>query len=64
MCAAHHSGEAGDEFDAVLHLLLSDLHHRAVFLLQRERICAILRHPRMDLHQHRTQGKTKSNNSL
>lgn len=34
----HHSGKAGDELDAVLHLLLSDLHRRAVLLLQRKRI--------------------------
>ena len=46
----HHSGEAGDEFDAVLHLLLGDLHRRAVLLLQRKKVCAVLRHPRMQLH--------------
>lgn len=51
--ATHHGRKAGDEFDAVLHLLLSDLHHRAVLLLQRERIGAFLRHPRMELQQRR-----------
>lgn len=45
----HHSGEAGDERDAVLHLLLGDLHRRAVLLLQRKRVCAVLTHPRMQL---------------
>lgn len=46
----HHSGEAGDEFDAVLHLLLSDLHRCAVLFLQRKVVCTILSHPRMQLY--------------
>lgn len=46
----HHRGEAGDESDAVLHLLLGDLHRRAVLLLQRKEVGAVLRHPRMQLH--------------
>lgn len=48
----HHSGKAGDELDAVLHLLLSDLHRRAVLLLQRKRIWAVLRQPQMELQQY------------
>lgn len=46
----HHGGEAGDELDAVLHLLLGDLHSHAVLFLQRERVCAVLSHPRVQLH--------------
>lgn len=45
----HHSGEAGDERDAVLHLLLGDLQRRAVLLLQRKRVRAVLSHPRVQL---------------
>lgn len=45
----HHGGKAGYEFHAVLHLLLGDLHRRAVLLLQRKRIGAVLRHPGMEL---------------
>lgn len=49
--ATHHSGKTGNEFDAVLHLLLSDLHRCAVLLLQRKRIWTILGHPQMELQQ-------------
>lgn len=45
----HHSRDAADEPDAVLHLLLRDLHCRAVLLLQREWVRAALRHPGMEL---------------
>lgn len=47
--AAHHSGKAGDEFDAVLHLLLCDLNRRAVLLLLGKMIGAVLCHPHMKL---------------
>lgn len=45
----HHSRDAGDELDAVLQLLLRDLHRCAVLLLQREGVRAALRHPGMEL---------------
>lgn len=45
----HHGREAADEFDAVLHLLVRDLHRRAVLLLQGERVRAALRHPGVEL---------------
>ena len=47
--AAHHGGEAGDEADAVLDLLLRHLHHRAVLLLQRQGVGAMLGHPQVQL---------------
>lgn len=50
--ATHHRGEAGDESDAVLHLLLCHLHRRAVFLLQRKRVWAVLGHPGVELQPH------------
>lgn len=46
----HHSGEAGDERDAVLHFLLGDLHRCAVLLLQRKRVCSVLSHPWVQLN--------------
>lgn len=47
---AYHSGEAGDEFDRVLHFLLCHLHHSAVLLLQGQGVCATQGHPGVHLY--------------
>lgn len=50
LCISYHSRQAGNKLDRVLDVLLGHLHHRTVFLFQRQGVSASLGHPLVHLN--------------